>query len=257
LQAVSTYNQNISVAVILTDASREILWVNPEFTEITGYTLAEVIGKKPSILQGKNTRSDTIQRIRRKLERCEPFSDEILNYRKNGEEYPCRLVVHPIFSHQGTLTNFIAFEVDGSTLPDSQPLSLLNIQDKYRTSSLSTAQEWLLFQRLTTFMKSDKPYLDPHLTLPSLAEQLETNTSYLSQVINKYHGSNFQSLINDHRIEAFKELVVQPDANEYTLFGLANRSGFYQKSTFYKVFKEKTGITPGAYLKMKSNHSES
>lgn len=238
------------IAIILTDAQRRIIWVNDGFTKITGYTLPEAMGRSPGrLLQGPNTEREAVDRIRKNLATQVPFKDEIINYRKNGEEYICRLVIHPIFNEQQELTNFIAFEVDGDEVPGEADLSLLDLEDKYRSSSLKGAKEMKLYQRLQRFLEEDKPYLDPDLTLRSVADRLATNTKYLSQVVNHFTGDNFQFLLNTYRVEEVKDKICDERYRHLTLYGIALQCGFKNKSTFYKVFKEITGMTPLTYLR--------
>lgn len=237
------------VAVILTDANRRIQWVNQDFTLITGYSIEEVIGKKPSLLQGKGTKQTSIERIRKKLSLQAPFKDEILNYRKNGEEYPCRLVVHPIFDDDNTLINFIAFEIDATHIEDDSEISLLQLQPKYQSSSLSNTQEFDLYSKLVAIVEEEKLYLDPDLKLKYLADRLNTNTRYLSQVINHQTGHNLIHFINTYRVKEVKNKLVDDAFQHLTAFGIAQNCGFKNKSTFYKVFKEVTTLTPNEFIK--------
>jgi len=237
------------IAVILTNAERNILWVNDDFTTITGYTLGEVMGKKPSILQGPKSEQDAIQRIRKGLESQVVFKDTITNYRKNGEEYPCRLIIHPIFDESHNLTNFIAFEVDGTAVDDDLDISLFNLEEKYQSSSLRGTDEIKLYLQLKEYLKQEKSYLDPNLSLREVADQLATNTKYLSQVVNHQANCNFQYFLNTYRVEEAKAKIVDDEYNNLTLYGIALQCGFKNKSTFYKVFKEITGHTPKSYLK--------
>lgn len=237
------------IAVILTDSDRRIIWVNEDFTHITGYALNEVVGKKPSILQGPGSEKEAIRRIRKGLENQVSIKDEITNYRKNGDAYACKLVIHPIFDVRQALTNFIAFEVDGNVVKDDSSLPLLQIQEKYSSSSLKGVEEIKLFSQLKALMDSEKLYLDPFLTLKVIADRLNTNTKYLSQVVNHQTQNNFQFFINVYRVEEVKSKISSDDYRHLTLYGIALQCGFKNKSTFYKVFREVTGITPRAYLK--------
>lgn len=246
-----------NIAVILTDEQKKILWVNEGFTTITGYTLSEVLGKKPSIFQGPGTEPDAIQRIRKGLESQAIFKEVITNYRKNGEAYPCKLVIHPIFNEMRKLTNYIAFEVDGDEVQDEEVLPMLQVNDKYSTSSLKGLEEMKLFFRLKALMENDKAFLNPNLTLNSTADRLSTNTKYLSQVVNHHANTNFQRFVNAFRIEEVKNKIACEDYRNLTLFGIALRCGFKNKSTFYKVFKEETGITPREYLKNTNGREKS
>lgn len=235
------------IAVILTDAARRIIWVNEEFTQITGYTLSEVLGRKPSILQGPKSSRETIQRIRKGLENKLPVKDEITNYRKNGEEYLCKLVIHPIFNLEQELTNYIAFEVDGNVVTDETDIPLLQLDEKYSSSSLKGVEEMKLYFQLRDLVEKEALYLDPDLTLRMVAEKLRTNTKYLSQVVNHHAGVNFQRFLNAYRIEAAKDSICSDQYEKLTLYGIARQCGFRNKSTFYKVFKEIVGTTPKKY----------
>ncbi|MFN7118106.1 MAG: helix-turn-helix domain-containing protein, partial [Saprospiraceae bacterium] len=228
---------------------RRILWVNEDFTYITGYSLSEVLGKKPSILQGPKSEREVVRRIRKGLESQIPIKDVITNYRKNGEEYPCKLVIHPIFNENRKLTNFIAFEVDGNVVDSEDDIPLMQINEKYSSSSLKGIEEVKLYYQLKILMETEKLYLDPNLTLKQVADRLSTNTKYLSQVVNHHIGTNFQNFLNGFRVTEAKEKILQEEFNNLTLFGIALQCGFKNKSTFYKVFKEITGITPREYIK--------
>ncbi|MCB9287048.1 MAG: helix-turn-helix domain-containing protein [Lewinellaceae bacterium] len=241
-----------NIAVILTDAERKILWVNDDFTQITGYTLTEVIGKKPSLLQGPGTEREAITRIRRNLEHEVAFREEITNYRKDGEAYLCKLVIHPVFNRNQQLTNFIAFEVDGDLVNELEDIPLLQLQEKYGSSSLKGVEEVKLFFRAKMLMEKEKLFLDPDLSLKDVADRLHTNTKYLSQVVNHHAGHNFQHFLNTYRVKEVKAKITADVFRNLTLFGIALQCGFKNKSTFYKVFKEIAGLTPKEYIKTAS-----
>lgn len=240
-----------NVAIILTGPDRKILWVNDDFTKITGYARSEVVGKKPSILQGPRTEPSAIKRIREALDRRIPLKDSLTNYRKNGETYLCKLVIHPVFDEMGELINYIAFEVDGDRVADEESIPMMRLDHggKYASSSLKGVEEVRLYHRLRSLVEQEKLYEDPTLTLRSVADRLATNTKYLSQVVNNQSGKNFQHFINGYRIEAVKERIRDKAYVHLTLYGIARQCGFKNKSTFYKVFKEMTGKTPRAFLK--------
>jgi len=236
------------VAVILTDAERHILWVNKDFEQITGYSLQEVIGQSPGgILQGPKTEPDAIERIRQGLAGRIPFKETVTNYRKNGEEYECKLVIHPIFGRNEELVNFLAFEVDGSKVINENRIPRMNLNTRYRTSSLRGQDELQLFDRIKSVVEGEQLFLNPDLTLRKLATRLDTNTKYLSQVINHQGGMNFLTFVNGYRIDAVKERLNAGDFLAHTFYGIAQQCGFKNKSTFYKVFRDITGMTPKVY----------
>lgn len=240
-----------NIAVILTDPQQRIIWVNDDFTAITGYSLGEAIGRIPGrILQGPKTEPEVIERIRKAIQQRIPFRDQLTNYRKNGEPYLCKLVIHPIFDRNQELTNFIAFEVDGNLVVDEHHIPLLNLSEKYRSSSLRSIDEIKLYDQLKQLLDTDKLYLNPELSLKTVADLLNTNTKYLSQVVNHQAGINFQQFVNLYRVKEAKHKIVKDSFSNLTLYGIALQCGFKNKSTFYKVFKEVTGYTPKDFVRV-------
>ncbi|MBC8110563.1 MAG: AraC family transcriptional regulator [Verrucomicrobia bacterium] len=93
-------------------------------------------------------------------------------------------------------------------------------------------------------MNQDKLYLNPDLSLSDLANQLKTNNSLLSAVINTGFGKNFNDFVNEFRVKEFQERVLLPENQHITLLGIAFDSGFNSKATFNRVFKKTTGQSP-------------
>lgn len=97
-------------ALVLTDSSIQIQWVNDGFHEMTGYENSEVIGRSPKMLQGEKTSKSSRSFIREKLSGTRPFNTEVINYRKNGEEYLCQVTIHPLLNMEGNVSHFLALE---------------------------------------------------------------------------------------------------------------------------------------------------
>jgi len=92
-------------AILITDAQIDlpgptIIFVNPAFTQMTGYTAEEVIGKTPRILQGTRTDKAMLRGLRRSLERGEVFDGEAIQYRKDGTEYDQEWQITPLRDEQ-------------------------------------------------------------------------------------------------------------------------------------------------------------
>ncbi|RRB04932.1 helix-turn-helix domain-containing protein [Larkinella rosea] len=105
-----------------------------------------------------------------------------------------------------------------------------------------------VIDRLLRYMEEEKPYLDPELTLSSLAKQLQLSRSFLSQLINEGVGDNFYNFVNRYRVEQVKRFMNDPSMRHFNLLGLALEAGFKSKSTFNLIFKRFTGLTPSEYL---------
>lgn len=117
-----------------------------------------------------------------------------------------------------------------------------------------------LIQDLKYIMEVEKAFLDPELTLSSLAIKLKTNREYLSQVLNNVIGNSFTDYLNDFRIEEAKSILTE-QANKksqiLSISGIANVVGFKNTSTFNPIFKRITGLTPSEYKKASEKVSES
>jgi AraC-like DNA-binding protein/NADH:ubiquinone oxidoreductase subunit 6 (subunit J) len=107
----------------------------------------------------------------------------------------------------------------------------------------------LLIDKLVGYMNEKKPYLDPELSLSTLAKDLKMNRGQLSQLINEGIGENFYDFINKYRIEEVKKLMADPEMENFNLLGIAFEAGFKSKSTFNLIFKRFTGLTPTQYRK--------
>jgi len=100
-------------AVIIADANGIIEWVNRAFTDVTGFSAKEAIGKKPgSLLQGPNTDPRTVDTIRQAVRNQEHVRTQILNYSKNHDSYWIEIDIAPVFDEEGRLSKFIAVERD-------------------------------------------------------------------------------------------------------------------------------------------------
>lgn len=98
-------------ALVLTDHSQNIIWTNPGFFKMTGYSESYAVGKRPTFLQGSKTSSETKLSIKQKLHLGEPFKEKILNYKKDRTEYLCQVQIFPIYSKKRQ-THYLALETE-------------------------------------------------------------------------------------------------------------------------------------------------
>jgi PAS domain S-box-containing protein len=111
IEKLSLVASKTSSAVLIIDNAGKIEWVNESFSKITGYTQEEVIGKRSSeILCGEDTDSETIKRIRDSFYKEISFSEEILQYHKNGEKIWMTIDATPIFDEDGNLLKYVSIE---------------------------------------------------------------------------------------------------------------------------------------------------
>lgn len=105
--------QQTDKAVIITDANGVTEWVNKGFSRITGYSIEEIIGKKPgSLLQGAQTDPGTVKVMQEAIQAKKGFNVEIINYTKQGKPYWLQLDVQSIRDDKGSIQQFIAIQTD-------------------------------------------------------------------------------------------------------------------------------------------------
>lgn len=94
------------------DPQHPLLWVNPAFTTVTGYTFEESVGHNCRFLQGPDTDAGTRALIRDALAAGEPLTTTILNYRKDGSAFWNLVAINPVHDDAGTLTHFVGIQSD-------------------------------------------------------------------------------------------------------------------------------------------------
>lgn len=117
--------------------------------------------------------------------------------------------------------------------------------DKYETLSNRN----LKFSLVEETVHKNNYFLNPEITLKSLAKKLKTNQNTLSKTINSEFGMNFNDYINKKRIAEAKERLVSKEYNHLTIEAIGNSVGFNSKSAFYVAFKKHASTSPSAYIK--------
>ncbi|NBA84407.1 helix-turn-helix domain-containing protein [Emticicia sp. CRIBPO] len=102
---------------------------------------------------------------------------------------------------------------------------------------------------LDRLLTGEKVYTEEGIDLPQLARYMNIPVNDLSYVINEGYGMNFFSLINSHRVEEAKRLMLSPAHQHLSVLGIAYEAGFSSKTTFNDAFKKHTGQTPSEFIK--------
>ena len=110
--------KNISDVVLITEAvptalpGPRIVFVNEAFIKNTGYSWEEAIGKTPRILQGPKTDRKELDKLNAAFKKWEPVDVELVNYKKNGEEFWVNLSIVPLANEKGLFTHWISVQKD-------------------------------------------------------------------------------------------------------------------------------------------------
>ena len=123
--------------VIIADTQGRIEYVNPNFTQVTGYTPDEVIGQNPRILKSEKTSPEEFRRLWETITSGREWRGEFLNKMKNGELCWASASISPIRNHQGVITHFVAIEEDISELKRAEE-ALRASERRYRQLTEAT-----------------------------------------------------------------------------------------------------------------------
>ncbi|MBO1348356.1 MAG: PAS domain S-box protein [Hormoscilla sp. GUM202] len=115
LLASAVHNAQDSILITNTNLKSpgpEIVFVNPAFTRMTGYSASEAIGNTPRMLQGPDTDPKVLDRLREDLSAGRVFYGETINYRKDGTEFYNGWHIEPIYDSKGEVTHYLAIQRD-------------------------------------------------------------------------------------------------------------------------------------------------
>lgn len=104
-------------------------------------------------------------------------------------------------------------------------------------------------ERINQLMDLEKIYLNENLSLKELASHLKADPNLISFILNNHFSTNFYEFVNRYRVDEIKKKLNSPRYKHLTLLGIAMESGFNSKTTFNRVFKQATGITPTEFRK--------
>lgn len=128
-------------------------------------------------------------------------------------------------------------------------LSTVKEQGKAKKTVLPEVKVNSLLDNLLSYMENEKPYLSAKLNISDVSMKLDCTEIELSQLLNNHLNVNFSNFINTYRVNEIKHRLNQDNLSKYTLKALSEQCGFSSKTTFYRVFKNVTGMTPLEYCK--------
>lgn len=104
-----------------------------------------------------------------------------------------------------------------------------------------------LYEKILHIFVVQKKYKDPDYSAKKMAEELSSNTRYISAVVNIRFGQNYSSLVNEYRIKDAQYLLVDKRYMDKTMEEISAMVGFANRQSFYAAFYKLNGITPRSY----------
>jgi AraC-like DNA-binding protein len=134
---------------------------------------------------------------------------------------------------------------------DEQVASQENSSDP-TISVIETEKYDAIVLRLRGYMQQSKPFLDPYLSVETLAVKINLPSSELSLIINRVIGQHFFDFVNSYRINLAGEILIANEQQPKTVLEILYEVGFNSKSSFNTAFKKHLLMTPSQYRKLYS-----
>jgi AraC-like DNA-binding protein len=134
---------------------------------------------------------------------------------------------------------------------DEQVASQENSSDP-TISVIETEKYDAIVLRLRRYMQQSKPFLDPYLSVETLAVKINLPSSELSLIINRVIGQHFFDFVNSYRINLAGEILIANEQQPKTVLEILYEVGFNSKSSFNTAFKKHLLMTPSQYRKLHS-----
>ncbi|MDD5627809.1 MAG: PAS domain S-box protein [Elusimicrobia bacterium] len=139
LKKLSIAVEQSPASIVITDQTGAIEYVNPKFTQLTGYSLEEARGKNPRILQAGKTPREVYQRLWETILSGREWRGELLNKKKDGGLFWEQAIIAPLKNAQGAVVNFVAVKEDITARKQAQD-ALRESEEQFRLLLDSTAE---------------------------------------------------------------------------------------------------------------------
>lgn len=192
-------------------------------------------------------------------------SDPKIGIARLGYSYAASMIFTTLLLGAGDLFTFqlskaAIFIVNTSTIgifftaqfdPDYYGVfTLLRKKAKYRVSKVKGMDVESVVVKLNRLMEEEHLYRDEDISLKDVADIMDMNIQQLSEILNREINKNFNTFINDYRVQEAKKLLADDETLPITHIALS--VGFNSTTTFNRSFSRSTGVTPKEFRKMKA-----
>ena len=220
--------------MVIMDATKTILRVNRAFTNITGYTPEEIIGKTPQILNSGSQDTNFYTTMWQHIDHTGSWKDEIWNQRKNGEIYPELLTITAVEDYNGIITNYVATMTD-ITQRKAAEKEIKNLAFYDSLTRLPNRRLLLdrLKQVLISSMRKSKKYALLFIDLDNFKILNDTLGHDIGDLLLQQVAQRLVSYVRENdtvaRLGGDEFVVILEDLNEHTLEALAQTEAIGNK----------------------------
>ncbi|CAG0946857.1 partial Cyclic di-GMP phosphodiesterase, partial [Anaerolineae bacterium] len=157
LHLQSTALEAAANGILITDRDGIILWCNPEFTRLTGYSAEEVLGRNPHILKSGKQPTALYQNLWNTILAGQVWHGELINRRKDGSLYAEEMTIAPVRQEQGEISHFIAIKQDVSERKqhEIESQAIMTISNALRTAPTRAEMLPVLLDQMNDLFHAD------------------------------------------------------------------------------------------------------
>lgn len=144
------------------------------------------------------------------------------------------------------IKNAMTFPVKDIPEAESPTTGASDMEEK-KNSDTNSPKLAVLYNEIVRIFEEEKIFQKHDMSVSELSNKLNTNDKYISLAINNHGSGNFNAFVNAYRINEARKLIARY-GKSISIKELADKSGYKSLNTFYKNFKEITGLTPSQYI---------
>jgi glyoxylase-like metal-dependent hydrolase (beta-lactamase superfamily II)/YesN/AraC family two-component response regulator len=133
---------------------------------------------------------------------------------------------------------------------NSEAEDILRVEGKginERQSANDRDKEEEIIENFSRYFAQEKPFFNSHISIEDVSARIGTNRTYLSKAINEVYRKSFNTIVNEFRIRAARQLITDTKHDHLSLEAIADMVGYSSRTTFISNFKKFTGLTPSYF----------
>lgn len=194
LRKLLTAIEQSPTSIVISDIEANILYANPKFSEVTGYTVEDILGKNPKLLHSGFTPQSVYNELWDTLTQGKNWSGEFVNQRKNGEIFYEQAFIAPVKDMEGKISYYVAVKLD---ITERKKMELALIKSKEEAEKANKAKSDFLATMsheirtpihgilgLNEILLDSDPRIDQIAQLKTIAESGQNLLDIISNILN-------------------------------------------------------------------------
>jgi PAS domain S-box-containing protein len=196
LRLLSTAVESAVNGIAITDRQGRLLWINPAFTQLTGYSMNEAVGQNPRLLKSGQHTPAFYREMWGTILRGEPWRGELVNRRKDGSLYFEEMTITPVRAGGADITHFVAIKQDVTRRKEAEEaLQRLNeeLEERVAERTVKLSQSGARYRSLVTATAQIVWTTNPD---GQIVTELPTWQEFTGQSYAEYQGSGWSNALH-------------------------------------------------------------